>query len=71
MRDNRALFAAETPANCAVGIPEDCAKGCEQPTPVLPGVEEAKRGRFAYLDYRSGNLYRALLGISTSANMEA
>ena len=28
--------------------PEDCAKGYEQPTPVLPGVEEAKRGRFAY-----------------------
>ena len=45
-----AILKAKSPANCAVGIPEDCAKGCEQPTPVLPGVEEAKRGRFAYLD---------------------
>jgi hypothetical protein len=51
--------------------PEDCAKGYEQPAPVLPGVEEAKRGRFAYLDCRSENLHPALLGISISANMEA
>ena len=51
--------------------PEDCAKGYEQPTPVYPALKKQSGDASPTLDCRSENLHPALLGISTSANMEA